>query len=91
MGAYVLDELFPGLLDDLAASGATVIREPDEIHFAPVGTIHEGQFADCAAQRAAEPSRARPGPCGALTLSPPLLSAPAPRTFDPSISLEETR
>jgi hypothetical protein len=69
----------------------TVIREPDEIHFAPVGTIHEGPFADCAAQRAAEPGPARPGPCGALALSPPLPLGAGTRTFDPSISLKETR
>jgi 2-polyprenyl-6-methoxyphenol hydroxylase-like FAD-dependent oxidoreductase len=37
VGADVVDELFPGLLDDLVSTGATVIRDVDEIHFAPRG------------------------------------------------------
>jgi 2-polyprenyl-6-methoxyphenol hydroxylase-like FAD-dependent oxidoreductase len=36
-GAQVLDELFPGLLDDLAAGGAQVIRDLEELRFSPAG------------------------------------------------------
>ena len=36
-GAQILDELFPGLLDDLAAGGAAVIRELGEVRFSPGG------------------------------------------------------
>jgi 2-polyprenyl-6-methoxyphenol hydroxylase-like FAD-dependent oxidoreductase len=36
-GAQILDELFPGLLDDLAAGGAPVIRDLGEIRFSPGG------------------------------------------------------
>jgi 2-polyprenyl-6-methoxyphenol hydroxylase-like FAD-dependent oxidoreductase len=36
-GTQILDELFPGLLDDLAAGGAPVIRDLGEIRFSPGG------------------------------------------------------
>jgi 2-polyprenyl-6-methoxyphenol hydroxylase-like FAD-dependent oxidoreductase len=36
-GAQILDELFPGLLDDLATGGAAVIRDLGEIRFSPGG------------------------------------------------------
>jgi 2-polyprenyl-6-methoxyphenol hydroxylase-like FAD-dependent oxidoreductase len=36
-GAQILDELFPGLLDDLVAGGAPVIRDYAEIRFSPGG------------------------------------------------------
>jgi 2-polyprenyl-6-methoxyphenol hydroxylase-like FAD-dependent oxidoreductase len=36
-GAQILDGLFPGLLDDLAAGGAPVIRDFAEIRFSPGG------------------------------------------------------
>ena len=36
-GAQLLDELFPGLLDDLRAGGAAVIRDLAELRFAPGG------------------------------------------------------
>ncbi len=36
-GAQLLDELFPGLLDDLRAGGAPVIRDLAELQFAPGG------------------------------------------------------
>ena len=36
-GAQILDELFPELLDDLAAGGAPVIRDLGEIRFSPGG------------------------------------------------------
>jgi 2-polyprenyl-6-methoxyphenol hydroxylase-like FAD-dependent oxidoreductase len=36
-GAQILDELFPGLLDDLAAGGAPVIRDLAELRFSPGG------------------------------------------------------
>jgi 2-polyprenyl-6-methoxyphenol hydroxylase-like FAD-dependent oxidoreductase len=36
-GAQILDELFPGLLDDLAAGGAPVIRDLGELRFSPGG------------------------------------------------------
>lgn len=36
-GTHVLDELFPGLLDDFVTSGVTVLREPSELYFAPGG------------------------------------------------------
>ncbi len=36
-GAQALDELFPGLLDDLVAGGAPVIRDLAEIRFSPGG------------------------------------------------------
>jgi 2-polyprenyl-6-methoxyphenol hydroxylase-like FAD-dependent oxidoreductase len=36
-GTQILEELFPGLLDDLAAGGAPVIRDLGEIRFSPGG------------------------------------------------------
>jgi 2-polyprenyl-6-methoxyphenol hydroxylase-like FAD-dependent oxidoreductase len=36
-GAQLLDELFPGLLDDLRAGGAPVIRDLAQLRFAPGG------------------------------------------------------
>ena len=36
-GAEVLDELFPGLIDDLVAGGAPVIRDLEELRFSPAG------------------------------------------------------
>jgi 2-polyprenyl-6-methoxyphenol hydroxylase-like FAD-dependent oxidoreductase len=36
-GMQILEELFPGLLDDLAAGGAPVIRDLGEIRFSPGG------------------------------------------------------
>jgi 2-polyprenyl-6-methoxyphenol hydroxylase-like FAD-dependent oxidoreductase len=36
-GAQLLDELFPGLLDDLEAGGAPVIRDLAQLRFAPGG------------------------------------------------------
>jgi 2-polyprenyl-6-methoxyphenol hydroxylase-like FAD-dependent oxidoreductase len=36
-GTEILDELFPGLLDDLAAGGMPVIRDFAELRFAPAG------------------------------------------------------
>jgi 2-polyprenyl-6-methoxyphenol hydroxylase-like FAD-dependent oxidoreductase len=36
-GAQILDELFPGLLDDLVAEGAPVIRNLEELRFSAVG------------------------------------------------------
>jgi 2-polyprenyl-6-methoxyphenol hydroxylase-like FAD-dependent oxidoreductase len=36
-GAEVLDELFPGLLDDLVAGGAPVIHDLEELRFSPAG------------------------------------------------------
>src|SRR6266508_4451371 len=36
-GAQILDELFPGLLDDLVTGGAPVIRDLAELRFAPGG------------------------------------------------------
>jgi 2-polyprenyl-6-methoxyphenol hydroxylase-like FAD-dependent oxidoreductase len=38
-GAQILDELFPGLLDDLVAGGAPVIRDYGELRFAPGGHL----------------------------------------------------
>lgn len=38
-GAQILDELFPGLLDDLAAGGAPVIGDYAELRFAPGGHL----------------------------------------------------
>jgi 2-polyprenyl-6-methoxyphenol hydroxylase-like FAD-dependent oxidoreductase len=36
-GTQILDELFPGFLDDLVAGGAPVIRDLGELRFSPVG------------------------------------------------------
>ncbi len=38
-GTQILDELFPGLLDDLVAGGAPVIRDYAELRFAPGGHL----------------------------------------------------
>jgi 2-polyprenyl-6-methoxyphenol hydroxylase-like FAD-dependent oxidoreductase len=38
-GAQILNELFPGLLDDLVAGGAPVIRDYAELRFAPGGHL----------------------------------------------------
>jgi 2-polyprenyl-6-methoxyphenol hydroxylase-like FAD-dependent oxidoreductase len=38
-GTQILDGLFPGLLDDLAAGGAPVIRDLAEFRFSPVGRL----------------------------------------------------
>jgi 2-polyprenyl-6-methoxyphenol hydroxylase-like FAD-dependent oxidoreductase len=38
-GAQVLDELFPGLLDELVAAGAPAIRDLAELRFAPGGHL----------------------------------------------------
>jgi 2-polyprenyl-6-methoxyphenol hydroxylase-like FAD-dependent oxidoreductase len=55
-GAQVLDELFPGLLDDLAAGGAAVIWDLGEIRFSPGGHRlrlqgHSPQAITCQASR----------------------------------------
>jgi 2-polyprenyl-6-methoxyphenol hydroxylase-like FAD-dependent oxidoreductase len=55
-GAQILDELFPGLLDDLVAGGAPVIRDLAEFRFSPAGHLLrlEGRPADpfiCQASR----------------------------------------
>ena len=36
-GAQLLDKLFPGLLDDLVAGGAPMVRDLAELRFSPVG------------------------------------------------------
>ena len=36
-GTQILDQLFPGLLDDLVAGGAPVIRDLGELRFSPAG------------------------------------------------------
>jgi 2-polyprenyl-6-methoxyphenol hydroxylase-like FAD-dependent oxidoreductase len=36
-GTQIVDELFPGLLDDLVAGGAPVIRDLGELRFSPAG------------------------------------------------------
>ena len=36
-GTQVVDELFPGLLDDLVTRGAPVIRDLGELRFSPAG------------------------------------------------------
>ena len=36
-GTQILDELFPGLLDDLVAGGAPMIRDLGELRFSPAG------------------------------------------------------
>jgi 2-polyprenyl-6-methoxyphenol hydroxylase-like FAD-dependent oxidoreductase len=38
-GTQILDKLFPGLLDDLAAGGAPVIRDLAEFRFSPAGHL----------------------------------------------------
>jgi 2-polyprenyl-6-methoxyphenol hydroxylase-like FAD-dependent oxidoreductase len=56
-GAQILDELFPGLLDDLAAGGAPVIRDLEELRFSPVGhrLCLEGHRPDLVAYQASRP------------------------------------
>jgi 2-polyprenyl-6-methoxyphenol hydroxylase-like FAD-dependent oxidoreductase len=56
-GAQILDELFPGLLDDLAAGGAPVIRDLEELRFSPVGhrLCLEGHPPDLVAYQASRP------------------------------------
>ena len=36
-GTEILDELFPGILDELAAGGVPVVRDLAEFRFAPAG------------------------------------------------------
>jgi 2-polyprenyl-6-methoxyphenol hydroxylase-like FAD-dependent oxidoreductase len=38
-GTQILDELFPGLLDDLTAGGVPMVRDFAEFHFSPVGHL----------------------------------------------------
>lgn len=38
-GVQVLEEMFPGLLDEFVASGVPVVREPSEMYFAPGGHL----------------------------------------------------
>jgi flavin-dependent dehydrogenase len=56
-GAQILDELFPGLLDDLVAGGAPVIRDFAELRFAPAGhpLRLEGRPAQAATYQASRP------------------------------------
>ena len=56
-GAQILDELFPGLLDDLAAGGAPVIRDLEELRFSPAGhrLCLEGHPQDLVAYQASRP------------------------------------
>jgi 2-polyprenyl-6-methoxyphenol hydroxylase-like FAD-dependent oxidoreductase len=55
-GAQLLDELFPGLLDDLRAGGAPVLRDLAELQFAPGGHPlrlegRPAEFVLCSASR----------------------------------------
>jgi 2-polyprenyl-6-methoxyphenol hydroxylase-like FAD-dependent oxidoreductase len=55
-GAQLLDELFPGLLDDLQAGGAPVLRDLAELQFAPGGHPlrlegRPAEFVLCSASR----------------------------------------
>jgi 2-polyprenyl-6-methoxyphenol hydroxylase-like FAD-dependent oxidoreductase len=56
-GAQILDELFPGLLNDLAAGGAPVIRDLGELRFSPAGhRLHlEGHSPELVAYQASRP------------------------------------
>jgi 2-polyprenyl-6-methoxyphenol hydroxylase-like FAD-dependent oxidoreductase len=56
-GAHILGQLFPGLLDELAAGGVPVVRDPAEMHFAPGGRrlCPDGGFSAPAASY--QPSR----------------------------------
>lgn len=46
-GVRVLDELFPGMLDEFAADGVPVLRDAAEIHLAPAGhLLCQGGFAN---------------------------------------------
>jgi 2-polyprenyl-6-methoxyphenol hydroxylase-like FAD-dependent oxidoreductase len=55
-GTQILNELFPGLLDDLAAGGAPVISDLEELRFSPAGHRlclkgHPAWAAACQASR----------------------------------------
>jgi 2-polyprenyl-6-methoxyphenol hydroxylase-like FAD-dependent oxidoreductase len=56
-GAQILGELFPGLLDDLAAGGAPVIRDLGELRFSPGGhrLCLKGQHPGLVAYQASRP------------------------------------
>jgi 2-polyprenyl-6-methoxyphenol hydroxylase-like FAD-dependent oxidoreductase len=56
-GAQILDELFPGLLDDLVAGGAPVVRELAEMRFSPSGhpLCLKGHPAQAATYQASRP------------------------------------
>jgi 2-polyprenyl-6-methoxyphenol hydroxylase-like FAD-dependent oxidoreductase len=56
-GTQILDELFPRLLDDLAARGAPVIRDLGEIRFCPGGhrLLLEGHSPESITHRASRP------------------------------------
>jgi 2-polyprenyl-6-methoxyphenol hydroxylase-like FAD-dependent oxidoreductase len=56
-GTQILGELFPGLLDDLVAGGAPVIRDLEELRFSPVGhrLCIEGHPPDLVAYQASRP------------------------------------
>ncbi len=56
-GAQVIDELFPGLLDDLVAGGAPVVRDLAEMRFSPGGhpLCLEGHLAQAATWQASRP------------------------------------
>jgi 2-polyprenyl-6-methoxyphenol hydroxylase-like FAD-dependent oxidoreductase len=56
-GAQILDELFPGLLDDPAAGGAPVVRDLAEMRFSPGGhpLYLEGRPAQAATYQASRP------------------------------------
>jgi 2-polyprenyl-6-methoxyphenol hydroxylase-like FAD-dependent oxidoreductase len=47
-GAQIMDELFPGLLEDFVASGVSVVREPSEMHFCLGGRLlcQDGRYAE---------------------------------------------
>ncbi|MCX3062919.1 FAD-dependent oxidoreductase [Streptomyces beihaiensis] len=47
-GTRGLQQMFPGLLEELEAAGIPVVREPTEMHFAPGGHLlcQEGRYAD---------------------------------------------
>ena len=56
-GTQILDELFPGLLDDLATGGAPVIRDFAELRFSPGGhrLRLEGRPAEAVTYQASRP------------------------------------
>ena len=56
-GAQILDELFPGLLDDLVAGGAPVVRDLTEMRFSPAGhpLCLRGHPAQAATYQASRP------------------------------------
>src|SRR2546430_754527 len=47
-GAQILEDLFPGLLEEFVATGVSVVREPHELHFNLSGHLRgqEGRSAD---------------------------------------------